>query len=373
MRIAVLWKRYYMNQDLILDRYARLYELPRGLASLGHRVLGICLSYRPSQAGRFPDPGLPPEALEWIGLNAGPWLIGGLPGYWKQTMEQLRDFAPDLLLGGSDAPHAIITQVMARRLHRPYVLDLYDNYESFGLTKIPGLRPLYRRALRQAGGIVSVSEPLSEYVGGLAPEVPGLTLESTINPALFQPHEKTAARRRLGLPLAARLIGAAGSLHRSRGIGLLYRAFARLAALDPSLHLVLVGSPDPRLPPPKGERILFLGRLPHPEMAWFFSALDVAALPMIDTPFGRYAFPQKAYEILACGTPLVTARLGALARTLKDAPRCLYTPGDEADLAWRLRDQLEAPYRPERRIPTWQEQAECLSAFLEGIAAVPKR
>lgn len=48
MRIAVFWKRRYMGQDVISDRYARLYELPRGLAELGHEVRVFCLSYRPT-------------------------------------------------------------------------------------------------------------------------------------------------------------------------------------------------------------------------------------------------------------------------------------------------------------------------------------
>ena len=46
MRIAFLCKRRYMSKDVILDRYARLYEIPRQLALLGHEVLGLCMSYQ---------------------------------------------------------------------------------------------------------------------------------------------------------------------------------------------------------------------------------------------------------------------------------------------------------------------------------------
>jgi hypothetical protein len=40
MRIAFLCKRQYMGKDVILDRYARLYEIPYQLARLGHTVRG---------------------------------------------------------------------------------------------------------------------------------------------------------------------------------------------------------------------------------------------------------------------------------------------------------------------------------------------
>lgn len=41
MRIAYLCKRQYMSHDVIVDRYARLYEQPRQLALRGHEVLGL--------------------------------------------------------------------------------------------------------------------------------------------------------------------------------------------------------------------------------------------------------------------------------------------------------------------------------------------
>ena len=46
MRIAYLCKRRYMSKDVILDRYARLYEIPYQLARLGHTVEAFCLCYR---------------------------------------------------------------------------------------------------------------------------------------------------------------------------------------------------------------------------------------------------------------------------------------------------------------------------------------
>ncbi|EGV17444.1 glycosyl transferase group 1 [Thiocapsa marina 5811] len=364
MRIAVLWKRRYMGHDVIRDRYARLYELPRGLAESGHAVLALCLNYHPGEPERRVDQVDSPGSLVWVGFQAGPWLVGGLPGYWRSLIAELQAFQPDVLLGGSDAPHVILTRNAAKRLGVPYVLDLYDNYEAFGLARIPGMKSLYRRALRGASGIGAVSELLAEYVQTLAPGVPAITLESTIDPARFYPRDPLAARERFGLPPMVRLVGVSGSLSRNRGIDHVYASFLRLSAEDPSLHLALAGDIDPRHPPPRHPRIHWLGRIAHDAMPDFFSALDLAVVPMIDTAFGRYAFPQKAFEILACGTPLLTTRLGALERTLAAYPECLYAPGDDEDLDRRLRGQLSEPTVLRVSIPSWRDQAGRLEQLL---------
>ncbi len=364
MNIAVLWKRRYMGQDVIADRYARLYELPRGLAELGHRVLGLCLSYRRAPNERVAHEVAPPGSLVWRGFNTGPAGILGLPDYWRGLRCELEAFQPDCLLGGSDAIHAALTRKVAQRLRIPYFLDLYDNIESFGLTGIPGMRRLYRQALREASGITAVSELLAEYVRTLAPGVPVIPLESTIDPLRFFPRDRHAARIRFGLPVQGRLLGVSGSLERNRGIDRVYQAFLRLSADDPALYLVLAGDLDRRMPPPRHPRLLFLGRLPHSEMPHFFSALDLALIPMIDTAFGRYAFPQKAYEIMACGTPLLTAWVGALARTLAAYPACLYDLGTPGELDERILCQLADPTVPGVAIPSWKDQSVKLGAFI---------
>ncbi len=371
MRIAVLWKRRYMGHDVISDRYARLYELPRGLAESGHSVSAFCLNYHAGEPERRVDSVDPPGSLTWVGYQSGPWLVGGLAGYWRSLMAELRAFRPDVVLGGSDAPHVVLTRHVAKRLGVPYVLDLYDHYEAFGLAKLPGMRSLYRRAIRGASGVSAVSELLAEYVQTLAPGVPVITLESTIDPARFYPRDRVVARERLGLPPTARLIGVSGSLSRNRGIDRVYASFLRLSAEDPSLHLALAGDVDRRYPPPRHPRIHWLGRIAHDAMPVFFSALDLALVPMIDTPFGRYAFPQKAYEILACGTPLLTTRVGALERTLAAYPECLYALGDEGDLDRRVGAQLSDPKVPDVPIPSWRDQAGLLERSLAAVVFDP--
>ena len=361
MRIALFGKRQYMRKDVLDDRYGRLHDLPWHLAVRGHAVLGLCLSYRPRNQGlirRELD-----GALTWHSFN-----LTRPDRYLRRTLALLRDFQPDLLLGCSDSPHIILTAALANWLRLPCVADLYDNFESFGLTRLPGIRSLYRRALHRAAAISCVSQTLVRHIQSTCqPTGPVIALESTIAPGQFQPLNRVVCRQQLGLPLNARLIGTAGALDHNRGIDTLYQAFNSLAERDPNLHLVLAGSARADSPIPTHPRILYLGELPHDHMPTLFNALDIAIICIRDTAFGRYSFPQKAYEMLACGVPLIAAAVGSVGDLLREDRYSLYRPDDAQDLAEKIIGQLAQLRTPDLMIPTWADQAEKLERLLQRI------
>jgi len=198
-----------------------------------------------------------------------------------------------------------------------------------------------------------------------APAGATLTLESTIGVGLFGPRAREACRDSLGLPRGLHLVGTAGALDQGRDIATLYGAYRRLRAARNDVGLVLAGAGDQPVPDLPG--VFHLGMLPHARVAELFAALDVAVICLADTEFGRYAFPQKAYEIVACGTPLVGARVGALGTLLAPWPHSLYTPGDEAGLATALAAQLDTPRSLPLVAPTWADQAARLEAALRTV------
>ena len=73
LKILVITKRQYMKKDLLDDRFGRFRELPRELASKGHRVYGICLSYQYKDEGKVQD-----GPLEWESVNMGRLIFPGL-------------------------------------------------------------------------------------------------------------------------------------------------------------------------------------------------------------------------------------------------------------------------------------------------------
>ncbi|NJA06941.1 glycosyltransferase family 4 protein [Methylococcaceae bacterium WWC4] len=366
MKIAFLCKRHYMQKDVIDDRYARLYELPKQLALIGHHIQGICLGYHRCTSGHFIHINNNSSSLEWHGFDAGRLIISGLLNYFANTFLLIKQFKPDILLGSSDCLHTIITALFAKLFNIPYYLDLYDNYESFGLAKLPGLLPLYRLAIRNAKGISCVSEPLADYIRQRYQHRNIITLESTITGNDFFPQNKTLCRQHLNLPAHAKLIGLAGSLDKNRGVDLLYAGFLQLADNDSSVHLVLAGPTDPSCPIPNHPRVHYLGLLPHRQINGFYSALDLAMICLRDGEFGRYAFPQKTYEILATETPILATNVGAVGQTFRDHPECLYTQDDLADFCNKASYLLNSGYTVRLPIPSWADQARRLIEWINS-------
>ena len=128
MRIAFLCKRRYMGKDVILDRYARLYEIPHQLARLGHEVQGYCLSYQGHDEGSWAHEAAP-GSLIWRSRSLQRWLVPGLATYPVYLLKELQQFKPDMLIGASDIPHVAIGAWLSRKLEVPYAADLYDNLD----------------------------------------------------------------------------------------------------------------------------------------------------------------------------------------------------------------------------------------------------
>jgi glycosyltransferase involved in cell wall biosynthesis len=355
VRIAFLCKRQYMGKDVIVDRYARLYEFPRQLARLGHDVRCFCLSYQGHEEGEWEhEAGSAIGRLHWESRSFDRLILPGLARYPAYVLRRLREFKPETLIGASDIPHAILAQWLARRLGIPYAIDLYDNFEGFGQARIPGMVAALRRAVRQAALVTTTSELLKERVEFIYRATGKvLALPSAIDKGIFYPQDKTACRHALGLPMDVPLVGTAGGLLRARGIDVLYGAWLQVAVKRPTARLVLAGPADKNLPPPRREDVIYLGSLSHRETALLFNAIDVGIIYLKDTPFGRYCFPQKAYEMLACRLPIVAADLGAMPALLSD-PRSLYRVDDVASLACAILANLDMPAISDREVLDWE-------------------
>jgi glycosyltransferase involved in cell wall biosynthesis len=367
MRIAFLCKRRYMGKDVIVDRYARLYEIPYQLALLGHEVLGLCLSYYADADGEWThEP--PAGSLHWTSRSLGPLRLPGLLAYPHKALGRLRKFAPDLLIGASDIPHVVLGHWLAKKLGVPFVADLYDNFESFGQARIPGAVWAYRRAVRDADLVTCTSSALADHVRDVyAARGEVMAMPSTIDKQVFRPRAQRECRIALNLPLDVPLVGTAGGLYADKGVMTLYEAFEKVADSSPDVHLVLAGPTNADLPPPVHPRVHYLGSLPHERVAQLFCALDLGVIYLRDTPFGRFCFPQKAYEMLACGLPVVAADVGAMGGLLAEAPSGLYRPDDADDLAVHILDQLQRRAMPLVAIEDWGQIVASLDASLRRL------
>jgi glycosyltransferase involved in cell wall biosynthesis len=365
MRILVLTKRQYTNLDLLDDCFGRLREIPLALAKAGHKVAGICLSYRNLKEGTYLD-GDEGATVQWQSLNAKRLLPSGRTSYWRQIDDIVEQFKPDLIWGCSDALHVISGAYLAKKYSIKLIVDLYDNFESFFATRLPGITPLFRKAVQSAQAVTCVSFPLKKYVQEtMGYRGPVKVIENAIPDNLFFPMEQVACRRTLGLPESGKFIGTAGHISKSRGIETLFRAFEILARERSDVRLALAGRCDKKLSLPESDRFLFLDQIPPQKVPIFISSLDVNVICNRDSSFGRYCFPQKFYEAIACKVPVIAAEVGTMKELLKNTSHGLYKPDDVNSLVTALRLQLKNPELLSLEVPTWNELGIKVGDFFE--------
>ena len=354
MRILVLTKRQYMNKDLIDDLYGRFREIPLALGEKGHTVRGLCLSYDRKQAGYVRD-----GKVLWKSMNATSAKLPGLLHFIRQADQQARHM--DVIWAGSDSFYGLIGYLLSRKHRIPLIFDLYDNFEYYLAARLPLLKQIYRWVTKHCDVVTCISQPLASFVRSHGRRGPLFVLENAVPKNLFRPMEKTVCRAELGLPPEQCLVGTAGALEKNRGIPLLLNAFLALKESHPDLSLVLAGPLHVTLP--RDPRIHYLGMLPYERIPLFLNALDVAVVCNRDNDFGRYCFPQKAREMMACRIPMIAAKVGSMIQLLKGHPEWLYDPEDTGSLAKAISDRLTDQRTDYGDIPEWSD----LGAQLEKI------
>ena len=367
MRFLFISKRQYTNKDLIDDWYGRCRELPLQLSILKHQVIGTCLSYEKKPESIIQD-SVDAGNVEWHSLNAGILKLPGLIRYFLYTHRLAKRFRPDVIIASSDSIYGIAASFISRLLKVPYVFDLYDNYESFAAIKLPFVRFFYARAIREACLVTVVSEPLQQYVADkFSRNGPIEVVENGVNPNLFHPRAKDECRRSLKLPEKAILVGVAGAISKTRGIDIIFPAFAKLLQASLDVYLVLAGKVDADIKIPTSDRIIKLGELPFKKMPLLVASLDVSVISNIDSPFGRYCYPQKFAEAVATRTPPVVAAIGAMKILLDETPEILFKPGNKDDLVRAIRHQLAHGEIPGNAGHSWLDIAKRLDHSIKTI------
>jgi len=353
-------KRQYMSKDLLDDRYGRLFELPVALAASGHNVTALTWSYRRRGASFRVDAG-----VRW-------WSEDLLPfprAHDRRLLKIVSETKPQVIWSSLDAIHVIRAVRLGRKLGIPVVVDLYDDYESYGLTSTLGLSRSLRRACSQASGLSVISHTLANLVRERSPGARVVSVIGNGVPEDFRSRgSRGEARRKLGLPLDAVLIGTAGALDTSRGIEDLLQAFVQLRRSRPNVQLVVAGPRDSVTSEAiaKMDGVIDLGRMAHDQVPWLYTALDAGVVCNRDSAFGRACHPQKLVEMTACELPAVVAAVGDVALLLNEVN--LYPPGDALALANRLERQLEAPTKaPPSMALRWSELAIRLETLLQEV------
>jgi len=161
--------------------------------------------------------------------------------------------------------------------------------------------------------------------------------------AVFRPQDRLDVRGRLGLPADATVLMFAGRIQPLKAPDVLLRAVAVLLTRDPSLRgrlvVPVVGGPSGSgLDHPESLALLagelgldgvvrFVPPVAQAELAAWYAAADVVAVPSYNESFGLVAI-----EAQAVGTPVVAAAVGGLSTVVADGRSGLLVDGHEPDV-----------------------------------------
>jgi glycosyltransferase involved in cell wall biosynthesis len=260
----------------------------------------------------------------------------------------------------SDLIHAMaymgipIGLALGRRDRAAVIYDARDIYvDAANLARLPGpARALFgrieRRWARRSSRVVTVNEPYARVMADRF----GVPMPLIVLNCSYRQLRMDRGRRfheTLGLDDDAKIVLYHGGLSLDRGIEQL---IAALPALPETAHLVLMGygvleadlvarAAEPR----SGGRLHVLPAVPPTELLEWVGSADVVAMPIQPSTLNhRLTTPNKLFEAMAAGVPIVASDLPGMAGIIRDTGcGLLVDPADPTAIAAAVSAILELP------------------------------
>ena len=346
MKLLLVCKRHPQQRDLIERPYGRFHHLPVALAALGHEVRVQLCGYR-----RLDSTLLRRDGVEW---SSHDFLTLGMRNTLRVVAAEVAEFRPDWVIGVSDAWAGWLAHRVARAAGSKLAIDAYDNYEAYMPWNLP-LHWLWRRAIRAADIVTAAGPQLARKLARSRIDASSVHILPMSADPMFAPMERRACRSRLGLPQDVPLFGYSGGWTRSRGSDLILAAFALVRQQLPDALLVLTGKPPEHALAAPGVRSL--GYVDDADMPIVTNAMDVCCVVLANTRFGRYSYPAKLCEAMACRIPVVASDTDAVSWMLHDDRKFVARVGDAADHARLMLTNYCLSRVDYIRPPDWRQSA----------------
>jgi len=169
-----------------------------------------------------------------------------------------------------------------------------------------------------------------------------------------------------------RIVAIASADSPMKGIATLLEAVAKLST-ERNLELLLVSRPKPGGPTEQlierlsiADSVRFVPGLSDAELSDLVASAEIACVPSL---YEGFSLP--TVEAMACATPLVASRTGAIPEVVGPDGLCadLVTPGDTGELVHALEQLLDDPARRDRMGAAGRQRA--VTGF--GWSAVAER
>ena len=268
-------------------------------------------------------------------------------------------------------PDGVAAVLIGRALQIPVSLTARGS-DIHTFSRFFTVRPQMRWALRHADAVAAVSSTLARIMLQLEPSLPpAIEIGNGVDTTRFFPEDRLLARKIIGVDQAAKLIVSVAALKHVKGCDLLVRAAALLKVSTPGCKLLFVGD-GPELVALRrlaaelscADVCTFAGPVNHEDLRHYYSAADVSCLPSRNE-----GCPNVVLESLACGTPVVATRVGAVPEMLADTETGLVVDPTPESIHQGLRFAMgrqwdRAAVASKANLRSWEQVAEQAEHFL---------
>lgn len=290
-----------------------------------------------------------------------------------------RRFPFDLIDAHFGYPEGVTAALLAAVFGVPFTVTLRGSEPMFARHR--DRRLFLRWALRRADAVFAVSESLRRFALDCGVEPASAhTIPNGIDRSIFHPRERTACRTKFGMRPDHRVVVCAGELIEAKGHHLVIQAVRELVAEGLPVDLYIAGGVARGGAPfdheirrriaewDLGENVHVTGWLRPEDLADLMSAADVFCLASFTE-----GWPNVINEALACGTPVVATRVGAVPEMLSSAEYGMIVPPREQDpLTGALRQALFASWDREAIAArglsrSWEDVAREVVAIMQSV------
>jgi teichuronic acid biosynthesis glycosyltransferase TuaC len=255
--------------------------------------------------------------LPWLGGYRHPALMQ--PAVVRTVRQLRREWEFDLIDVHWAYPTGVAAVRLGQRIGKPVVITGRGE-DMLRFPSYPFKARQIRWAVRHAEHCIALSREIAQAFEECGADPARISvIPNGVDTEKFRPLPRNEARKKLELPVNAKIILSVGDRLELKGFHLLVEALPEIRRQHPEAVIVIVGGPGRhgrdytevivRRIAQLGleDSVRIAGRQPHEDLAWWYSAADVFALLS-----SREGSPNVLLEALACGTPAVATAVGGI-------------------------------------------------------------
>jgi teichuronic acid biosynthesis glycosyltransferase TuaC len=237
--------------------------------------------------------------------------ISMFAGTLPQVRRRLGAMQYDLIDAHYIYPDGVAAVMLGKLFRKPVVVSARGT-DINQFPQFHTIRPMVRRVLSGADGLIAVSQSLKDAMVDLGcPDEKITVIGNGVDSEKFRRQSRQAARQTLGLPDDRPIVLSVGHLIERKGFHVLIEAIGKVRLRKPNALLVIVGEGEERAHLEHqieglglANNVRLVGAKPHDQLSAWYSAADIFCLAS-----SREGWANVILEAMACGLPVVATRI----------------------------------------------------------------